>query len=127
MSFAGGGRRRRQLRYSSLAVALIVMCVLHIWVCFGNHCKAGAIRVLPPPANVDNVNHHHPHPHPHVISKLEEQVDNNKKNKASTTEDLFRRFFSGISSSSASKFNQTEKGFEESKRRVPSCPDPLHN
>lgn len=121
MSFAGG-RRRRQLRYSSLAVALIV-----IWVCFGNHCKAGAIRVLPPPANVDNVNHHH-HPHPpHVISKLEEQVDKKKKNKASTKEELFRKFFSGISSSSASKFNQTEKGFEESKRRVPSCPDPLHN
>lgn len=120
MSFAGG-RRRRLLRYSSLAVALIV-----IWVCFGNHCKAGAIRVLPPPANVDNVNHHHPHP-PHVISKLEEQVDKKKKNKASTKEELFRKFFSGISSSSASKFNQTEKGFEDSKRRVPSCPDPLHN
>ncbi|PRQ40360.1 hypothetical protein RchiOBHm_Chr4g0435171 [Rosa chinensis] len=116
MSFAGGSRRW-QLRYSSLAVALTVMSVLQIWVCSDDrYCKAGAIRVLPAPGNV---NQHH---HPHVTSQHPEEHE--KKKKASK-EELFRKFFSGISS--ASKLNKTEKGFEDSKRRVPSCPDPLHN
>ncbi|XP_050374794.1 CLAVATA3/ESR (CLE)-related protein 27 [Argentina anserina] len=116
MSFAGG-RRRRQFRYSSLAVVLIVMSVLQIWVCSDDrYCRAGAIRVLPPPDG--NVNQHH---HLHVSSDHHEEHGKKKASK----EELFRKFFSGISS--ASKFNSTDKGFEDSKRRVPSCPDPLHN
>ncbi|KAK8522452.1 hypothetical protein V6N12_056160 [Hibiscus sabdariffa] len=37
--------------------------------------------------------------------------------------DLFQKYFNGGSFSS----NGTDKGFEEGKRRIPSCPDPLHN
>ncbi|KAE8663608.1 LOB domain-containing protein 41 [Hibiscus syriacus] len=39
--------------------------------------------------------------------------------------DLFQKYyyFNGKSFS----FNGTAKGFEDGKRRIPSCPDPLHN
>ncbi|KAK8582764.1 hypothetical protein V6N13_069533 [Hibiscus sabdariffa] len=37
--------------------------------------------------------------------------------------DLFQKYFNGRSFS----FNGTGQGFEEGKRRIPSCPDPLHN
>ncbi|GMI74918.1 CLAVATA3/ESR-RELATED 27 [Hibiscus trionum] len=37
--------------------------------------------------------------------------------KVYNTEDI-QNYFNGTT---------TDKGFEESKRRVPSCPDPLHN
>lgn len=41
-------------------------------------------------------------------------------------EDLFNKYFSGRSTSFGPN-NTTKKGFDEIKRRVPSCPDPLHN
>ncbi|KAM1520790.1 hypothetical protein ACFX10_011124 [Malus domestica] len=108
MSFAGGWR----LLHSSLVVILVVSA-LQIWVCYD--CKAGAIRVFP--GNTDN-----------LISKVQvEEAERNmmqKKSKTST-EALFHKYISG--STSSSNFNKTEKGYEESKRRVPSCPDQLHN
>nr|KYP44490.1 hypothetical protein KK1_034010 [Cajanus cajan] len=64
-------------------------------------CHVGAIRVFPPNA-VPN-------------------VEFNKKSK----EDLFNKYFSGRNHLAPS--NTTQKGFDETKRRVPSCPDPLHN
>ncbi|KAM1085351.1 hypothetical protein ACFX13_011294 [Malus domestica] len=118
MSFAGGWR----LLHSSLVVILVVSA-LQIWVCYD--CKAGAIRVFP--GNTDN-----------LISKVQveeaernmvqvEEAERNmmqKKSKTST-EALFHKYIGG--STSSSNFNKTEKGYEESKRRVPSCPDQLHN
>ncbi|KAB2610018.1 CLAVATA3/ESR (CLE)-related protein 27 [Pyrus ussuriensis x Pyrus communis] len=107
MSFAGCWR----LLHSSLLVILVVSA-LQIWVCCD--CRAGAIRVFP--GNTDN-----------VISKVQVEAERNmmeKKSKTST-EALFQKYFGG--STSSSNFNKTEKGHEESKRRVPSCPDKLHN
>lgn len=49
----------------------------------------------------------------------ESNINTDKKSK----EDLFHKYFNGR----AFGFNKTEKGFEDNKRRVPSCPDPLHN
>ncbi|KAB2090977.1 hypothetical protein ERO13_A03G146800v2 [Gossypium hirsutum] len=37
--------------------------------------------------------------------------------------ELFQTYFNGTYFS----FKGGDKGFEDSKRRVPSCPDPLHN
>ncbi|KAE9611779.1 hypothetical protein Lalb_Chr06g0166071 [Lupinus albus] len=48
-----------------------------------------------------------------------------ENNKTKQNEDLFYKYFSG-----ARNFGprtRTQKGFDETKRRVPSCPDPLHN
>lgn len=39
-------------------------------------------------------------------------------------EEQLRKYFNERASYGS---NTTEKGFEDSKRRVPSCPDPLHN
>ncbi|KAL2324084.1 hypothetical protein Fmac_023142 [Flemingia macrophylla] len=64
-------------------------------------CQVGAIRVFPANA-VPNVEF------------------NNKGN-----EDLFSKYFSGRTHLVPT--NTTQKSFGESKRRVPSCPDPLHN
>ncbi|OIW04675.1 hypothetical protein TanjilG_07810 [Lupinus angustifolius] len=37
---------------------------------------------------------------------------------------LLHKYFSGKTFGVS---NKTQKGFDENKRRVPSCPDPLHN
>ncbi|OAY47304.1 CLAVATA3/ESR (CLE)-related protein 27 [Manihot esculenta] len=104
MSFASS---RRSIMYSSSLVALVVFLIfmLQIWVC--SDCKAGAIRIFP-----DNG----------MPSKLKHRNITTTDNKA-TKQDLLRKFFNGR----ASSFNSSKKGFEENKRRVPSCPDPLHN
>ncbi|MED6215865.1 hypothetical protein PIB30_002003 [Stylosanthes scabra] len=45
--------------------------------------------------------------------------------------DLFNKYFNnnsnGRTTATRNKNTRTQKGFDESKRRVPSCPDPLHN
>ncbi|GMI87827.1 CLAVATA3/ESR-RELATED 27 [Hibiscus trionum] len=48
---------------------------------------------------------------------------NGMENDNNGRRDLFHKHFNGRSFS----FNGTGKGFEEGKRRIPSCPDPLHN
>ncbi|KAE9595755.1 hypothetical protein Lal_00030954 [Lupinus albus] len=39
--------------------------------------------------------------------------------------DLLHKYFSSAKTFDVS--NTIQKGFDENKRRVPSCPDPLHN
>ncbi|KAJ9140740.1 hypothetical protein P3X46_031348 [Hevea brasiliensis] len=104
MSFASS---RRSIIYSSSLAVLVVFLifVLQIWMC--SECKAGAIRIFPDNGIPPNLK-------PKNISTTD--------NKASK-EHLFHKFFNGRTSS----FNTSKKGFEENKRRVPSCPDPLHN
>ncbi|CAL8994967.1 unnamed protein product [Prunus brigantina] len=105
MSIAGGWR----LLQSSLVVILVIS-VLQIWVCCD--CKAGAIRVFPG--------------HTNVLSKMEAESSNTMQSKSNRSrEALFHKYFGG--SVRASNFNKTEQGYEDSKRRVPSCPDQLHN
>lgn len=79
-------------------VLLLVVPVIQIWVC--HDCKVGAARSFP--------------------GTESDVVLKGKKSK----EELFNRFFGGRDLN----FSSTAvKGFEESKRKVPSCPDPLHN
>ncbi|CAK9135953.1 unnamed protein product [Ilex paraguariensis] len=87
-------------------VFMLTISVMHPWLCIGN-CKVEAIRMLRDSEWADyenmttmNVYHHK--------KKMEE-----KKHK----------FFNGKSFG----FNETERSFEEIKRTVPACPDPLHN
>ncbi|KAJ6721142.1 CLAVATA3/ESR (CLE)-RELATED PROTEIN 27 [Salix viminalis] len=105
MSF---GSSRRLMCSSSLVVVLVIF-VLQIWVCSDCNCKAGAIRLL----------------QENGLGKLKESSDITKDSYKSK-EKHFRKYFDERINTSYG-FNKTEKGFEESKRRVPSCPDPLHN
>ncbi|KAK7280480.1 hypothetical protein RJT34_25544 [Clitoria ternatea] len=92
-----GGKR------SLLYVCVVVLLVTRVLeVC--HTCQVGAIRVTPENA-VANMK----------LSKG--NMMNNKRNK----EDLFNKYFGGTTLAP----NNTT--FDESKRRVPSCPDPLHN
>ncbi|KDP29407.1 hypothetical protein JCGZ_18328 [Jatropha curcas] len=111
MSFAS---LRRIVCSSSLVVVVLVIFVLQIWVFSDCNCKAGAIRIFPD----DNG----------IMSTSKERNITSNSYKASK-DDLFHKFkfFNGRQPSSSSSFSRTEKGFEENKRRVPSCPDPLHN
>ncbi|TKY50833.1 CLAVATA3/ESR (CLE)-related protein 27 [Spatholobus suberectus] len=86
-----------------LRVSVVMLLVLHMC----HTCQVGAIRVFPGNA-VANVEFSHGN------------MDDNK-----SKEDLFNKYFSGRTHLGPS--NTTQKGFDESKRRVPSCPDPLHN
>ena len=94
----------RRLLYLSM-VALLVTTVLQMWV----FRQVGAIRVFPGNA-VANVEFSH-------------RIKGSK-----SKEDLFNKYFSGRRTFGLTPTNNTtQKGFDESKRRVPSCPDPLHN
>ncbi|GMI70689.1 CLAVATA3/ESR-RELATED 27 [Hibiscus trionum] len=84
--------------YSSVLVLLLIILVLQIWV----FCdfQAGAIRIFP---------------------------GNGMEDENKGRRDLFQKYFNGYGRSFS--FNGTDKGFEleDGKRRIPSCPDPLHN
>lgn len=99
----------RRLMYSSSLVVVLVVFVLQIWVCSDCNCKAGAIRLL----------------QENGMEKFKESSDITEDNYKSK-EKHFRKYFNERANTSYG-FNKTEKGFEENKRRVPSCPDPLHN
>ncbi|KAM7524209.1 hypothetical protein LguiA_014111 [Lonicera macranthoides] len=94
---AGGGRR---VVLPSLVVVLIIS-ILQIWLC--SNTNVGAIRLL-------------------AENKWSIDKDKNTtilyKNMKMTMmrESFLNRFFNG-----------SERNFEEIKRRVPTCPDPLHN
>ncbi|KAJ8774621.1 hypothetical protein K2173_017067 [Erythroxylum novogranatense] len=99
MSFGSSTR----LVYSSSLVVVLVFILLQVWVC--RHCEVGAIRVL-------------------SESGKSELKNTNIVTENVRKEDIFRDYFKGKGYS----FNKTdEKGLEDSKRTVPSCPDPLHN
>lgn len=107
-SSSAGGKR---IVYSSssssfsmvAAMLMIIMLFLQIWVC--RDCQVGAIRIFSTPNEVE---------------KQQMVTNNNKSHKEG---DLVRKYFGG----SAFNFSRTEKGIADDKRRVPSCPDPLHN
>ncbi|KAK7343399.1 hypothetical protein VNO77_12107 [Canavalia gladiata] len=90
----------RSLLYLFMVV-LLVTPVLQIC----HTCQVGAIRVFPGNA----------------VTNVEFSYSNMDKKRK---EDLFNKYFGGRTLGPS---NATQKGFKESKRRVPSCPDPLHN
>ncbi|KAF3431867.1 hypothetical protein FNV43_RR26603 [Rhamnella rubrinervis] len=97
MSFAGD----RRLLYRYLVLFLVVLPVMQIWVC--HDCKVEALRSFPGNDMAKKV------------------VAGEKKSKEE--DDVFDKFFGGKDLN----FSSNGNGFEESKRKVPSCPDPLHN
>ncbi|KAI9169091.1 hypothetical protein LWI28_006792 [Acer negundo] len=116
-SFAGGGRscKRSSLIFkcsSMVVMLLMIVFVLQIWVCC--HCQAGAIRVFP--------THHNNNFTTTTTSTTTYQKQKQKKKMKG--EALLQKYLSGRAFHVS---NTTTKGFENSKRRVPSCPDPLHN
>ncbi|KAG2376859.1 uncharacterized protein HKW66_Vig0174320 [Vigna angularis] len=98
MVFSGGKR----LLHLSLVVLLCVT-VLQMWVCC-HSCQVGAIRLFPSNAILAKV-------------KFSHGIEEDEKVK----EDLLHKHFSGTT------FGLLNKRFLENKRRVPTCPDPLHN
>nr|XP_027095903.1 CLAVATA3/ESR (CLE)-related protein 43 isoform X2 [Coffea arabica] len=108
MSFAGG---RTSVMYSSLVVLLIIISVLHIWVFSEKSGGVGALRILPGSrVALEKVDHQ-------TLKK-----SNSIKNHTQLFREYFRQRVSDLNST-----NQNNGTFQESKRRVPSCPDPLHN
>ncbi|KAI8539127.1 hypothetical protein RHMOL_Rhmol09G0156900 [Rhododendron molle] len=99
MWLAGG----RRLIYSSL-VALLMISV------FFNR-SAGAIRT---------------HPQSRAF-KQRELITHPMKKPNQNQNDLLRKYFNGRASDLSTNTSSTQIGFQESKRRIPSCPDALHN
>ncbi|KAH7841703.1 hypothetical protein Vadar_033203 [Vaccinium darrowii] len=100
MWLAGG----RRLIYSSL-VALLMIFVFF-------NCSAGAIRTYPQ----------------NRASKHRELITHQTmKNPNKNQNDLFQKYFNGRASDLSTETNSTQNGFQESMRRIPSCPDALHN
>ncbi|XP_040998166.1 CLAVATA3/ESR (CLE)-related protein 27-like [Juglans microcarpa x Juglans regia] len=99
MSFSGS----RRVLFSTTLLALLIISVLQIWVWCEYSCQAGAIRILPG----------------NGIAKVMKVGGSHGGGmvKKSSKEDLVRKHFNG----------RTDNRFEENKRKVPSCPDPLHN
>ncbi|KAL3501716.1 hypothetical protein ACH5RR_036165 [Cinchona calisaya] len=105
MSFSGG---RKSVKYSSLVVLLMIISVLHIWV-FSESGRVGAFRLFPE-------------------SRVALEKEHHQTNKNHTQ--VFREYFKQrVSDLIKSTFDANNKNdtFQESKRRVSSCPDPLHN
>ncbi|GAA0155498.1 hypothetical protein LIER_13212 [Lithospermum erythrorhizon] len=99
MSFSIG---RRSAMFSAL-VLLLIISLLHVW---GG--KVGAIRLFQ-----ENIG---------PSRKLGQAT----KSSMNQTE-LFYKYFSGKLSDLKNSTSSRNGTFEDSKRRVPSCPDPLHN
>ena len=107
MSFSSS-RRILCSSSSTVVVVLVSLVVLQIWVCCDS-CKAGAIRIFPENA----------------MAVAELKRESTKGKVLMSREEVFHKYLRG--KSYVNGLNKTEKGFDESKRRVPSCPDPLHN
>ncbi|KAL2347590.1 hypothetical protein Fmac_001590 [Flemingia macrophylla] len=94
---------KQRLLHLSLVV-LLGVTVLQIWVNW-HTCQVEAIRAFPSNAMAKR--------------ELSHGFEDEK-----VKEDLLHKYFGG---STFDPSNGTQKGFDENKRRVPSCPDPLHN
>ncbi|KAG7032076.1 CLAVATA3/ESR (CLE)-related protein 43, partial [Cucurbita argyrosperma subsp. argyrosperma] len=92
---------------SSFALLIFILWVSQIWVC--SHCQARASRIFPPPP-----------PHTADTTLTGDQKYNANAN---AERELLRKYFKG----KAFDRHRRDEGFEDSKRRIPSCPDPLHN
>ncbi|KAK4423567.1 hypothetical protein Salat_1939500 [Sesamum alatum] len=104
MSFSGG--KRPFYSSSSLAVLLLIVASLHIWTSTQN--QVGAIRVFP-----------------RRSSPVEEESQAMAPPPPARTQtQIFREYFKRR----VTELNRTaEDTFLDYKRKIPSCPDPLHN
>ncbi|KAL4586623.1 hypothetical protein LXL04_011263 [Taraxacum kok-saghyz] len=92
---------------SKLLFFFIFFSILQIWVLSSDCCRVTAIRILPSSSSSSSKDSDE-------IKRLE----------------LYKKFFNGrlpkIINSTTSTVSKGED-FEEAKRKVPSCPDALHN
>lgn len=116
MSFCGRKRSSPFLFSSNcLIFFLIILSFLHIWP--HTHCKVEASRMLQEQKDAYN--------NAESLIREDDHVKVQALRKISTEAEHFREFFKARVSA-ASDLNK-DKGFEDNKRRVPSCPDALHN
>ncbi|CAL1408193.1 unnamed protein product [Linum trigynum] len=125
-SFRPTSNRRRR------SMVLAILLLFQIWV-FSSRAAAAA-RILPHDGaaarNVKALSHDSAGGH---SSDRDSISSSGKGNYRVSNTEHFRRYFSGhpppppSSSGSAAAAAAGGAGFEESKRKVPSCPDPLHN
>ncbi|XP_028783363.1 CLAVATA3/ESR (CLE)-related protein 27-like [Neltuma alba] len=100
------GVRRISYRF---VVGLLVISVLFMWVC-SHSCRFEAAIRISSSSTVP------------AKAKLSHGVLDNK-----SKQDLVHKYFRGKRAFGPPAIKTTQKGFDDSKRRVPSCPDPLHN
>ncbi|KAG6573960.1 CLAVATA3/ESR (CLE)-related protein 27, partial [Cucurbita argyrosperma subsp. sororia] len=97
---------RRIAASSSFAILILILWVSQIWVfcCFS---QARASRIFPPPPP--------PPPPPHTTDKTDH---------ANRRYELLQKYFKDRAFLDPHRHHE---GFVDSKRKIPSCPDPLHN
>lgn len=106
MSFSGS-KRSYSLLYTCSLVVLLTISTLLLWA--STECKVEASRILQEaPADAKR-----------SITQ-DDQVNVNMRKISSH----FREF---VAPHSHLNNNNSTEGFQDDKRRVPSCPDPLHN
>ncbi|KAI3467091.1 hypothetical protein Pfo_023754 [Paulownia fortunei] len=103
MSFSGGKRPF----YSSSLVVLLIISLLHIWV--SSQSKVVAIRIFPQRL---------------VAVEEEGQTMEPAPPAGKNQTEIFKEYFNSRLSDLNGTTNDT---FVDYKRRIPSCPDPLHN
>ncbi|KAL7001162.1 hypothetical protein U1Q18_002316 [Sarracenia purpurea var. burkii] len=106
MWLAGG----RRIVCSSSLTALLMISIFHVW--FFCDCRVGAIRSFP--SNGSGMEN-------------ETAIQTLMAAKENQQDDLLQKYFNGGASDRNSSTTRNQNGFQQSKRRVPTCPDPLHN
>uniref|UniRef100_A0A9I9D3J0 Uncharacterized protein n=1 Tax=Cucumis melo TaxID=3656 RepID=A0A9I9D3J0_CUCME len=96
---------------SAFAILILILWVSQIWVCC--HCQARASRIFPPP----------PPPPPSPPHTTDKSLPGEEKDNAKN--ELLQKYFNGRTFDR--HHHRHDEGFEDSKRKIPSCPDPLHN
>ncbi|GAB2280066.1 hypothetical protein Dimus_014704 [Dionaea muscipula] len=126
-----------------ILLLVVVSTLLQGWVFSGTDpCAwAGAVRIFPPEnrrAMVEGVSS--AAAAAAASASASASIDNVKdagNQRSSSKEDLYRRLFVNGGNHQPNQFNFkksrgagggfSSNGFEDSKRRIPSCPDALHN
>ncbi|KAK1380896.1 hypothetical protein POM88_027640 [Heracleum sosnowskyi] len=114
MSFCGT-KRSCSFHYSPSLTYFLIITFLFIWL--RTPCKVEASRMLQEQKEAIGDTKR--------LMTEEDHVKIQGTRKISTEVEHFREFFRGRAAA-ASDLNK-DKGFEDNKRRVPSCPDALHN
>ncbi|KAM6562038.1 hypothetical protein CsatB_022036 [Cannabis sativa] len=107
MSVAGGRTR-------AVAALFYSILILQIWVCLQCNNEANATRVFPGFHNQKN--------------DTTSFMMKSRRKSSEVVEELFEKFLNGTKTDIHNYSNDNNgKSFDDNKRRVPSCPDPLHN
>lgn len=100
MWFAGG--KKLSLTTSAMAAGIMMLVVFML--------VSQSVRAIRPfPGDDDDKN-----------------AANNATAAKETDDNLFAKYFNNLNATSL-QFNTSSSTLDDSKRRVPSCPDPLHN